>query len=313
MREEDDGGGRESGDEPIEQSPLETAVMLREVLARARGRREEIAARYDAAYRQRMLMSAAPVGPFAERIRRNHLALLETGFAQIAAAGVANFAQWQRIAIGGADEFAAIGRALDPIVLEVCFERHDGREIKAIEIRGMIGPVAPALDRSIKLITRAEAKTADFLEVALGAIALAAAGVKMPPQFVAMAIGGKNDARSISKYTRVLCPPEPTEAREYLVQLAIDLCGINDYFLPLEAVERILALGDRSEQSIEEAVGRIRENSDARCRSDFGPVRHARDFRTPVKEIASGLIARRYGPLMQIFARGKRGRERGET
>lgn len=313
MREEDDGGDPESGDEPLEQSPLETAIMLRDVLARARGRREEIAARYDEAYRHRMLMSAAPVGPFAERLRRKHLALLETGLAQVAAAGVANLAQWQRIAIGGAEEFATIDRTLDPIVLEVCFERPDGREITAIELRGVIGPIAPALDRSIKLITRAEARTADFLEAALGAIVLAAAGVKMPPEFVAMAIGGKSDAGSPAKYSRVLSPPEPAAARAYLAQLAADLCGINDYFLPLEAVERIVTRRDRSEESIEEAVGRIRENSDAHCRSDFGPVRHARDFRTPVKEIVSGLIARRYGPLMQIFARGKGGRGRGGT
>src|SRR4029077_2458678 len=126
LREEDDGDDAVSGDEPLTLSRLDTTIMLREALWRARGRSAEIERRYDDEYRARVLKGSAPVGPFAEAIRRDHLGRLETGIKQAAAARIANLDRWQRIAVGGVDEFLDVDRVIDPIILDVDLTRADG-------------------------------------------------------------------------------------------------------------------------------------------------------------------------------------------
>jgi hypothetical protein len=287
---------------------LETAILLRDALWRARGRRESIVDRYDEAYRLRVLKGSAPVGPFAAAQRIEHLTRLETAIGQAAALGIANLERWQRIAVGGVEEFVDVDRALDPISLDVDFVRADGRRVTAIELRGVVGPVSRQLDKSIKLIAR-DAKTADFLDGLFAAIVLAAAGEKMPAEFIALVVGGKADEGAIAKYTRSIRPPAQTEARAYLAQIAVDLlCGENDYFLPIEAVERVLRITDTADAAIADAVRKLRDDPRDRCKSDYGPVRNARAYRMPLEEIKLGLIARRYRPLMGIFARDKKGK-----
>jgi exodeoxyribonuclease V gamma subunit len=310
MREEDDGDDEETGDEPLALSRLETAILLRDALWRSRGIRGEIEHRYDEAYRLRVLKGFAPVGPFAAAQRIDHLARLETGIGQAAAMGIANLERWQRIAVGGAEEFTDVDRALDPITLEVDIVRADGRRVTAIELRGMVGPVAPQLDKSIKLIAR-EARTADFLDGLFAAIVLAAAGEKMPAEFIALVVGGKKDAMTAARFTRRIHLPTRAEARTYLTQIAVDLLsGANDYFLPFEAVENLLRIEALSDASIEDAVCAIRDTGPPPpyCKSDFGPVRNAREYRVPFEEIKQGLIPRRYGPLTEIFAREQKGK-----
>ncbi len=312
MREEDDGDDAESDDEPLAQSRLETAILLRDALWRSRGLREEVEHCYDEAYRLRVLKGSAPVGPFAAAQRIDHLARLETGIGQAASVGVANLERWQRIAVGGVEEFIDVDRAVDPIVLEVDSTRGDGRRVAAIELRGAIGPVSPQLDKSIKLIARGEAKTMDFHEGGLAAIVLAAAGERMPAEFITVVAGGDNDEDTPAKFTRRFHLPNKVEARAYLAQLAVDLLSeSNDYFLPFEAVEKVLRIkGDLTAVAIDKAVREIRDQRPPNCRSDYGPVRNAREYRVPLKEIKQGLIVRHYGPLMGIFARGKKGKTR---
>jgi hypothetical protein len=250
------------------------------------------------------------VGPFAEVMRREHLAGLDTGITQAAAIGIANLERWQRIAVGGVEEFIDVDRAIDPIILEVDFTRPDGRRVTSIELRGIVGPVSQQLDKSIKLIAR-DAKTADFLDGLFAAIVLVAAGEKMPAAFSAVVVGGKTDQGAIAKYTRSIRLPALAEARAYLAQLASDLlCSGNDYFLPIEAVEKLSRLKDLSDAALDIAVSAIRDKRPPNCRSDFGPIRNAREFRTPLEEIKLGLIARRYGPLRGMFAGGKKGGKR---
>lgn len=307
MNEEDDGDGEEADQEPIKRSRLDEAMLLREALWRARGNPEEIADCYDEVYRSRILMGAAPVGLFADAARTADAARLRLAIDQANAAGVPNLALWQRIAVGGVEEFTEIERSIDPIILQAGFTRPDGRRVTSIELRGRIGPLSPRLDKSFKLIVHGAAKTTDFLEGCLAAIVLAAAGEKMPPEFIAIVAGGEDD--KVAKYTRTIRPPSQAEAREYLARVAGDLLGNgNDYFLPIEAVEAVLRDKDQTAATIAKTIGAIRDNKGNTCRSDFGPVRDARNFRVPLDEIRDGLIERRYGPLMRIFAVG-RGRE----
>lgn len=302
MSEDDDGDEEDADEEPIVRSRLDSAMMLRETLWLARGKREDIDDRYDQVCRTRMLSGSAPVGPFAAAKRTGDIDLLERAIAQAKAMGIPNLDRWQRIAVGGVEEFTEVERSLDPIILDVDFTRADGRRVTSIELRGLIGAVSPRTDRSLKLIARKTATAADFLEGALGAIVLAAAGEKMSPEFIAIVAGGDNE--KAANYTRTISLPTQAQARAYLAQLAIDLLsGGNDYFLPIEAVEAVLRSRIEIDTVIDGAIRAVREKDRTSCRSDFGPVRTPRKFRAPIDEIKQGLIERRYGPLMGIFAR----------
>jgi len=304
MREEDDGDEEDADEEPIARSPLDAAMTLRDTLWLAHGRRENIGDRYDEACRMRVLMGSAPVGPFAATNRPNDIARLERAIAQVAGPGIPKLDRWLRIAVGGVEEFTGVDRAIDPIILDVDFTRADGRRVTSIELHGRVGPVSPLMDRSLKLIARDEIKVADFLEGAFNAIVLAAAGETMSPEFIAMVIGGEN--KKAANNTRTIRPPTHTQARAFLMQLAIDLLsGGNDFFLPIEAVAAVLRDGIEADAIIERSIYSVRRNERLSCRSDFGPVRkdRAREFRAPLGEIKHGLIARRYGPLLAIFER----------
>ncbi len=306
MRDEDDDDDANASDEPLAQSQLETVMMLRDVFWRARGKAEEINDRFDEAYRLHVLLGTAPVGPFAAVKRNVHLDRLALGIAQTTNAGIANLVRWEKIAIGGVEEFTDVDRAIDPVILEVDFTRADGRRVTSIELRGIVGPVSQQRDKSIKLISRKAVYTADFLDGALGAIVLAAAGEKMFPEFIALVVGGDDDVVTLAKYTRRLRPPAPAEARDYLAQLATDLLsGVNDYFLPIDAIEKLMKIEVLTDASIDDAVRAIRDKDSQKCRSDYGPVRNPRDFRVPLDEIKRGIIPRRYGPLIDIFLREK--------
>jgi exodeoxyribonuclease V gamma subunit len=305
MSEEDDDEETDADEEPITRSALDASIVLRETLWKSRGgdsNRANLAAIYDEVCRMRMLSGSAAVGPFAARHRSGDLQRLENAIGQLSAPEIPDLARWQRIAVGGVDEFTEVQRSIDPIILEVNFCRTDGRRVTSIELRGRVGPVSPKMDRSYKLVGRDTVKVADFLEGALGAIVLAAAGEKMPPKFIAMAIGGEHQKDGDD--TRTIRLPTQTEARDYLKQLAVDLLSsANDHFLPIEAVEAIVRDRNKAGAATERAIDKVRGNDRLSCRSDYGPVRKdkARQFRAPLEEIEAGLIERRYGPLLAIF------------
>jgi exodeoxyribonuclease V gamma subunit len=305
MSEEDDDEDIDADEEPITRSALDTSIVLRDTLWKSRGNnrhRADLAATYDGVCRMRMLSGSAAVGPFAAMHRSGDLQRLENAIDQLSARGIPDLARWQRIAIGGVDEFTEVQRSIDPIILDVDFNRTDGRRVTSIELRGRVGPVSPLMDRSYKLIGRDAVKVADFLEGALGAIVLAAAGEKMPSKFNAMAIGGV--VKKKPNHTRTFRIPTLREARAYLARLATDLLGgRNDYFLPIEAVEAVLGNRFEGGAAIEREIHEVRSSERAFCKSDFGPVRKdkARQFRAPIEEIEAGLIERRYGAMIAIF------------
>ncbi len=315
MNEEDTDDEEDGDEEPIARSRLDETMMLRDTLRQAQGKghdrhdrddHEALAALYDEVCRMRMLSGSMPVGPFAATHRSGDINRLERAIDQLTGPGIPELNRWQRIAVGGADEFTEVHRSLDPIILRVDFNRADGRRVTSIELRGSTGPVSPRMDRSMKLIARDDVRIGDYLEGALGAIVLAAAGEKMPPKFTAMVVGG--DIKKARDNIRTIRLPSQADARAYLARLAIDLLsGGNDYFLPFEAVAAMLRNGIDADAVIERAIFKVRTSDRAPCRSDYGPVRKekARGFRAPLDEIKDGLIARRFGPLMAIFEREK--------
>lgn len=302
MRDDDDGDDMEADEEPIARSRLHEAILLRDTLWQARGRPAALQDCYDDVCRTRVLAGLLPVGPFAVADRTADLDHLKNVIGQARNLGVANLDRWERIAIGGVEEFTEVERSLDPIILGVDFVRADGRRVSSIELRGRIGPVSPKMDHSFKLIARDAVMVADFLEGGLSAIVLAAAGAKMPSEFIAMVLGG--DGKKRTHNTRTIPIPTRAAARAYLTQLAIDLLSAgNDYFLPIEAVAAVLPHRHENRMAISSAIRAVSEKKPPACKSDYGPVRYAREFRAPIDEIKDALIERRFGPLMAIFTR----------
>ena len=282
----------------VARSALDTAILLRDTLWRASGKSAGLRDRYDEIYRARILDGSLPVGPFAAALRATDLTQLDHAITQADGLKIKHLDRWQRIAIGGVEEFSDVDQALDPIVLDVDFLRADGRRVTSIELRGLVGPVSPRLDRSFKLVARDYVKTADFLKAALEAIVLAAAGSKMPAEFVSVVLGAE-EKKKVS-FERTIAVPTQDAARTWLTWLATDLLsGGNDYFLPIEAVD---AVRRNKFSNIDLAIRSVRDSEPA-CRSDFGPVRkeRARNFRIPINEIEQGLIVHRFGPLIAIF------------
>jgi exodeoxyribonuclease V gamma subunit len=304
MREDDDGDEEHADEEPIARTRLDEVMLLRDTLWQARGKGDDLDTLYNDICHRRMLAGSSPVGPFAAAISTGDIDHLEHSIEQLKRLEIPNLERWQRIAVGGVDEFSDVESVLDPIVLDVDFTRTDGRRVTSIELRGRVGPVSPRIDRAFKLIARDDVKLPDFLEGGFGAIVLAAAGAKMPREFIVMVLGGKDKKKPNN--LRAIPIPTQTEARAYLTRLATDmLSGDNDYFLPIEAVEAVVKHGTIPIDSvIADAIQSVSGNERGYCRSDYGPVRYGRKYRMPVHEIKEGLIERRYGPLMTIFERG---------
>jgi hypothetical protein len=98
-------------------------------------------------------------------------------------------------------------------------------------------------------------------------------------------------------------PPSQKEAREYLTVLARDLLTeTNDYFMPIEAVAATFEKKKWLPEEIEQEIASVRELDFHRCRSDYGPVRNAREFRICGGADAKEIIKRRFMPISAIFA-----------
>ncbi len=298
----------DSQDEPLEQDFLERTMLLREVLWLGRADRPEMERCYDALVRAARLSGRAPCGPFADAARASALAKLGRAADQAAAAGVKGLAGWRQVGIGGAEEFAHVDRTLPAITLRVRVKKPESAAWPRVKLQGRVGPVSPGLDTSIRCVAGKRAKAKDFLEGFVGAIALAAAGEEMPSRFTALAVGGAKDGGGAGQDggepARSFRPPSADEARDYLGRLAEDLLsGDNDYFLPVEAVEKALAQASEGDDALAEALEQVRGNERERCGSDYGPIRNARRFPAPDPARVRALIERRFGPILGIFNR----------
>ncbi|MGH7932368.1 MAG: hypothetical protein ACREQN_04275, partial [Candidatus Binataceae bacterium] len=305
MADEDHGDDEDADEEPLAQSVLDRTMLLREALWDGRGKLKPVERAYREAFHLDELKGEAPVGPFAQAAGERDFEKLRFSVAQAANAGVPDLTGWQQFALGGADEFAEVDRTLPPLILDIDLKRPDGTPIHGVRIRGRIGPLSPKLDRSIRCVAGARAKATDFLDGFLAAIVLSAAGQKMPERFIAIAVGGNKDELNEGKYTRGFRPLSQPDACKYLATLVQDmLSGHNDYFLPIEAVEAIQKIAGRravSDREIKDAIETLRDSEWTTCRSDFGPVREARNFPPcPAKE-ARAIIRRRFEPLKEIF------------
>src|SRR5262249_43290565 len=210
--------------------------------------------------------------------------------------------EWRVFRMGRGTESSRADRVLPPLRLDVCATDREGRAlVRKVNLHGSLGAFSPALDCSLRLVTRSKPKPQDFLELFVAAIALCAAEEPVAKRFEALVLG--DPARTSGKtafWSRGLRTPEPDTAREYLARLVGEMISrAHDYFLPIEAV----AEARRAIRGGKDALDRIdnvREGLGS-CASDYGPVRNARDYEPPGEHELAAIIGRRFGPIEAIF------------
>jgi exodeoxyribonuclease V gamma subunit len=305
MFDEEDGDDEDTTDEPLTQVHVERVMLLREAFWDAQGKDSELEPALARRFALAQMKGRAPAGVFAEIAHRKDREELQVWSEQAEQSGAGSLTEWEEVRLGNADEFTPAGRVLQPLMLEkVPIKNADGQLVsRRVKIYGSVGRFAPSFGMALHGILRKKVKTHDFLRMFLGAVALSAAGAKLPKRFRAIVIGASEEPTP--KRERSFARPPQDEARTYLTLVVSDMLSVgNDYFLPFEAVEKALAAmrnGD-GKSGLVAAVENVRENDWARCQSDFGPVRDARGrFKPPGEDEIRRVIERRFKPIEGLF------------
>jgi exodeoxyribonuclease V gamma subunit len=302
MLEEED-APEDAEDEPVEQSRLNRTVMLRKIFWRAGGKLDVIGEEYPREVRIAQAHGHASAGQYAEAAKASDDSALREWIAQASEAGVSNLDAWKDIRIGRADEFADVAEMLAPVSLNAEIHRHDGTTVtRRVSLYGTIRGVSPEAGAAINCVLRKSIKPKDFLPAFLNAIVLAAAGTKLPDKFRAIVIRASSEKNS--DWIREFQPLGQNSALAYLTAVVGDMLSTgNDYFLPIEAVEKVAKQLDdaKKPRDLIDTVEQVLLNDFATCSSDYGPVRNPRDFDPPDEKTIEEIVARRFKPIIGIF------------
>jgi len=298
---EDDGPPEDASDEPIALSRLDHALIVREAFWTARGKPELFVDAYREAIVTAQMRGTAPAGPFADAAIDADCERFARWSRELEAKGL-DLGEWQVLRMGRGTESSRADRVLPPLRLDICVtDRQGGVVVHKVNLHGSLGAFSPALDSSLRLVTRARSKPQDFLELFIAAIALRATGQPVAKRFEGLVLG--DPARSSSKpafWSRRLHTPEPDAAREYLAHLVGEMVTrAHDYFLPIEAVEEARRARRGGKDTLDR-IDKVREGLGS-CASDYGPVRNARDYEPPNEPEVAAIIERRFGPVEAIF------------
>ena len=290
-------------DEPVEQSRLDRTVMLRNVFWRVGGKLDRLDDEYAREVRIAQAHGQASAGRFADAAKAADDSALRRWFTQASEAGVSDFERWKDIRIGRADEFADAGEILPAVALTADVVRHDGTKVtQRVKLYGTIRGVSPDAGVAINCVIRKTVKSKDFLPAFINMIALAAAGVRLPKNFRAIVLRSAPEKKE--KWIREFETIDRESAVSYLSTVVSDLLSTgNDYFLPIEAVEKVVKeLDDKKKaHDLFDTVEQVQLVEAAPCSSDYGPVRNPRDFDPPDEKMIEEIVARRFNPIRGIF------------
>lgn len=301
---DDDDDGDDGGDEPLEQSILQKTILLRDVFWECGGDASALEQTYKDALSVAQMKGQAPVGMFADSAAPANLELIERWIEKAVRAKVGSLAQWQDVRIGRSDESFHADRLVDAIALEINVER-PGAAVYTLRVNlyGTVRRMSPKLDAAMQAVLREETKARDFLVLVMHSIALSAAGEQVDPNFRAIIVGGGDRPAWVRKFP----PMSRDAARQYLAKLASELLsGASNYFLPLEAVEDVVAARKKGQDEFVEGVESWRDglnNEMHFCSSCNGPIRKAiaHGFAPPNIDQLLSIIDDRYGPVAGIF------------
>jgi hypothetical protein len=301
---DDDDGEEEGGDEPLEQSILQKSILLRDVFWECGGDPSAVEQKYKDAISVAQMKGQAPVGVFADNANVIQQQLLKRWIEKAARAEVGALAGWQDIRIGRADESFRADRLVDAIALDVNVARPGTAAFtQRINLYGTVRRMSPNLDAAMQGVVRDKTKPRDLLALVMHSVALSAAGEPVDPNFRTIIVGGGDSPAWIRKFA----PMSSEAARVYLAKLAGELLsGATNYFLPIEAVEKVQAARRKGEDDLVEEIEDLREavsNEMHFCGSCSGPIRRAiaHSFAAPSSDKLLGIIDGHYGPIAGIF------------
>jgi exodeoxyribonuclease V gamma subunit len=315
LNDDEDEAEESAEDEPLERSALDRVMLLREVFEQGSGldtpSRDRI---WSEKFKIAAMHGRAPAGVFGDAAREADRAALEQWYAQALQAGAGDLTQFAQVRMGADDEFARAAETLDPLILEVSISEPGGKVGKRrVRIQGTLGLLhrqrqRGPFDMGVLAIARDQAKAADFLRLALGVAALAAAGAPIAPEFnAAVVTAPKKNPQAAAAHQ--IAAPTPAQARKYLADLVSDLLSTgNDRFIPIEAVEkaRQAIREGRPEEALFDEVEAVRDEQGHKTRSAYGPVRDAwLRFEAPDGDEIARIIRRRYEPIGWIFPEPK--------
>ena len=301
---DDEDGDDEGGDEPLEQSILQKSILLRDVFWQCAGDPSAVEQKYKDAISVAQMKGQAPAGVFADSANTVQQQLLRRWIEKAGQAEVGDLADWQDIRIGRADESFRADRLVNAIALDVTVARPGAAAFtQRVNLYGTVRRMSPNLDAAMQGVIRDGTKPRDLLALVMHSIALSAAGEPVNPNFRTIIVGGGDSPAWVRKFA----PMSHEAARQYLTRLASELLsGATNYFLPIEAVEKVEASRRKGENDLVEEVETVREAANNEmhfCGSCSGPIRRAiaHTFATPSPDRILSIIDGHYGPIAGIF------------
>jgi exodeoxyribonuclease V gamma subunit len=311
LNDEDDHAEESAEDEPLQRSALDRVMLLREIFERISGSDDSaLDNAWRAGFEIAEMHGRAPAGVFKDAARTADRAALEQWHEQARQAGAGDPKRFAQVRMGADDEFARADETLDPLILDVRITGPDDEVGKRrVRIQGSLGLFRRGRKRGpfetgMLAVARDEAKASDFLRLALGLTVLAAAGQPIAAEFNAVVVTSAEKFSAASSM-RQIAAPSPARARKYLEVLVSDLLSRgNDYFLPIEAIEkaRQAIREDASHDELLDAVENVRDGEGDKTRTAYGPVRDAwLRFEAPAGDEIVRIVRRRYDPIGWIF------------
>ncbi|MFZ1886538.1 MAG: exodeoxyribonuclease V subunit gamma [Candidatus Binataceae bacterium] len=307
---EDEDTDEEIVDEPVGMTKLDQVMLLREVFWNLPKTDADAKSEYQRAAVLAQMRGHAPVGPIADVLRDQDLDLIRGWSKYAEAAQTGDLSKWKEFRIGRADQRASSAQEILPyLVLKVPVRTARGKSfIRRVRIYGRAGVFSPGLNSSLQCVARKNAKAKHFLPLFLNAIVLKAAGEPIAKEFraILVGVGAAAEKKKLPLWVTTLIAPERDQAVEYLTELVSDLLSDpHDYFLPIEAAEKVCNLSCTG-SSAAEAVSALEEMRDQEGdrglpSSAYGPLRRWRDLELPSAAEIFDLVNRRFGPIKALF------------
>lgn len=306
-------------DEPVELSAILRAIIARDAFWQGKGSLPQAKRAYDKLLRIAQAKGEAPFGLLAEAQRKADLQILKGWHEAVKKLELENLSEWMDIRLGRADEYARIDQILPELDLDLSqlirrpasddslARSNDGCVVK---IYGRLARLSPGFDKSLNLVLRDRIEPTDFLEQLITALILRAAGRLESETFKAIVIGANEQGRASHKVVDFKCPA-PEQALGYLANLVYDLIYSADFhFLPIEAALRIERERRRNSAECDGhwhmLVEELRQNQNALCSSDYGPLPKVRKrFAPPPEHQLLDLVERRFSLLMDALLERK--------
>ncbi len=305
---EDEDADEDIADEPVGMTRLDQVMLLREVFWKLPTSDTAAKSEYLRAAALAQMKGRAPAGPIADTLRDQDLNLIRGWSKYAEAAKAGNLSEWKEFRIGRADEHASSSQEILPyLVLEVPVRTAPGKIIsRRVRLYGSVGAFSPGFDAALQCVARKDAKVRHFLPLFVNAIVLKAAGQPIPKEFRAILVGTAAEKKKLPPWIGTLVAPEKDQAVEYLTRLVSDLLSDpHDYFLPIEAAEKVVRLSRKGSDAAE-AISALEEMRDqdgdfGLPSSAYGPLRRWRELELPSPEKIFDLVNRRFGPIRSLF------------